>query len=143
MQGFIQDFRFGGETQHLGGSGGMFPKKMPNNVKSILNGFWGRYPRSSPPPPLYESLMCPCALEKGGGGRKEIISGNYCNLVIYAAKKIICDFVILTKILFLLNNIYANQIPGQSTSVKSFIFVSSYLCALTTTRIIHINNITT
>ena len=42
----------------------------------------------------------------------------------------------------LLNNIYANQIPGQSTCVKSFIFASSYLCALTNTRIIHINNIT-
>ena len=26
-QGFIQDFRFGGETQHLGGSGGMFPQE--------------------------------------------------------------------------------------------------------------------
>ena len=24
LQGFIQDFRLGGETQHLGGSGGMF-----------------------------------------------------------------------------------------------------------------------
>ena len=26
-QGFIQDFRFGGETQHLGGSGGMVPQE--------------------------------------------------------------------------------------------------------------------
>ena len=26
-QGFIQDFRFGGETKHLGGSGGMFPQE--------------------------------------------------------------------------------------------------------------------
>ena len=25
LQGFRQDCRFGGETQHLGGSGGMFP----------------------------------------------------------------------------------------------------------------------
>ena len=25
--GFIQDFRFWGETQHLGGSGGMFPQE--------------------------------------------------------------------------------------------------------------------
>ena len=33
----------------------------------------------------------------------------------------LCDFVFLTKNLFLLNNIYANQIPGQSTCVKSFI----------------------
>ena len=53
----------------------------------------------------------------------------------------LCDFVLLTKILFLLNNIYAIQIPGQSTCMKSFIFASSYLCTLTTTRIIHINNI--
>ena len=42
------------------------------------------------------------------------------NPVIYAAKKIY-DFVLLSKILFLLNNIYSNQIPGQSTCVKSFI----------------------
>ena len=39
----------------------------------------------------------------------------------------------------LLNNIYANQIPGQFTYVESFIFASSYLCTLTTTRIIRIN----
>ena len=51
------------------------------------------------------------------------------NPVIYAAKKIM-RFCRLTKNLFLLNNIYANQIPGQSTCVKSFIFASSYLCAL-------------
>ena len=52
----------------------------------------------------------------------------------------LCDFVVLTK---KFNNIYANQILGQSTCVKSFIFVRSYLCALTTPRIIQINNITT
>ena len=62
-------------------------------------------------------------------------------LLILRLRKL-CDFVLLSKILFLLNNIYANQIPGQSTCVKSFIFASSYLCALTTTRIIRINNIT-
>ena len=28
MQEFIQDFRFGGETQHLGGSGTRSPRKM-------------------------------------------------------------------------------------------------------------------
>ena len=63
------------------------------------------------------------------------------NPVIYAAKKIMrfCRFGFKKN---LLNNIYANQIPGQSTCVKSFIFVSSYLCALTITHIIHINNIT-
>ena len=27
VQGLIQDFRFGGETQHLGKSGGMFPQE--------------------------------------------------------------------------------------------------------------------
>ena len=27
-QGFIQDFRLGAETQHLGGSGSMFPQEM-------------------------------------------------------------------------------------------------------------------
>ena len=47
----------------------------------------------------------------------------------------LCNIVVLTKILFLLNNIYANQIPGQSTCVKQFIFASS-------TRIIRIKNIT-
>ena len=52
----------------------------------------------------------------------------------------LCDFVLLTKKNFLLNNIYASQIPGQSTCMESFIFASSYLCALTTIRIIHINN---
>ena len=71
-----------------------------------------------------------------------LVMKNNVNPVIYAAKKIMRFCRFLTKILFLLNNIYANQIPGQSTCVKSFIFVSSYLCALTTTRIIRINNIT-
>ena len=28
VQRFIQDFRIGGETQHLGGSGGMFPQEV-------------------------------------------------------------------------------------------------------------------
>ena len=31
IQGFVQDFRFGGETQHLGGSGGMFPQEFFEN----------------------------------------------------------------------------------------------------------------
>ena len=47
------------------------------------------------------------------------------NLVIYATKKI--NFVLLTKILFMLNNIYANQIACQSTCMKSYIFARSYL----------------
>ena len=79
----------------------------------------------------------------------------YCNVLMYCIKvyctvkkkkfmrlRKLCDFVVFTKKIFLLNNIYANQIPGQSTCVKSFIFASSYLCTLTTTRIIRINNIT-
>ena len=66
-------------------------------------------------------------------------SSTIVNPVIYVAKKImrICRF---DGEKILLN---ANQIPGQSTCVKSFIFASSYLCALTTTRIIRINNVTT
>ena len=36
-QGFIQDFRFGGETQHLGGSGGMFPQEI--FLRLILGNF--------------------------------------------------------------------------------------------------------
>ena len=42
IQGFIQDFRFGGETQHLGGSGGMFPQEIfleTNALRLILGHF--------------------------------------------------------------------------------------------------------
>ena len=42
-QGFIQDFRFGGETQYLGGSGGMFPQDFfvlkTNALRLILGHF--------------------------------------------------------------------------------------------------------
>ena len=37
----------------------------------------------------------------------------------------LCDFVVWTKILFLINNICANQIPGQSTCIKKLIFERS------------------
>ena len=52
-------------------------------------------------------------------------------------------FVLLTIILFLLNNIYANQIRGQSTFMTSFIFASSYLCALATTVFNRIGTVAT
>ena len=41
-QGFIQDFRFGGETQHLGGSVSMFPQEIflkTNALRLILGHF--------------------------------------------------------------------------------------------------------
>ena len=59
-QTFIQDFRFGGETQHLGGVWGHVPPGKCQ-IMSILNGFGGGnafgggYPRSPPPP-----CMNPC-----------------------------------------------------------------------------------
>ena len=56
-QGFIQDFRFGGETQHLGGSGGHVPPGKCQ-IMSILNGFLGGDIPGLPP--LHESLQtCP------------------------------------------------------------------------------------
>ena len=42
VQIFTQDFRFGGGTQHLGGSGGMFPQEFfwkANALRLILGNF--------------------------------------------------------------------------------------------------------
>ena len=42
LQGFIQDFRFGGETQHLGGLGACSPRKKilrTNALRLILGHF--------------------------------------------------------------------------------------------------------
>ena len=59
-------------------------------------------------------------------------SAHNCGCVVDGGNAMCSDLSII------IINIYVNQIPGQSTCMKSFIFASS-LCALKTTCI---NNIT-